>query len=470
MKERRISKPYRRAIFLFRRDLRVVDNRGLNRARQRADTVQPLFVLDPRQLDEHPYRSDPALAFMAVSLSELASALGAQGGRLQLRYGHAAEVLAELVTTQSIDAVFVNRDFSAFSRVRDDELAACCAAHGCAWHAVDDLLLQPPERCLKGDGQPYRIFTPFYRNAAQLPVALPAPLTEGRWLDVRVSPEQPPLPALLQPLLRHPAPGALWQGGRREALGLLAQLRDCGAYAQQRDLPALTGTSRLSAHLKFGTCSVRELYYRARDALGEEHPLLRQLYWRDFFTHIAWHFPHVFGGAFDPRYDALAWRNDAQQFAAWCRGQTGFPIVDSGMRELNQSGYMHNRVRMIVASFLVKDLQIDWRWGERYFARHLIDYDPCVNNGSWQWAASTGCDAQPWFRIFNPWLQQRKFDSDARYIRRWVPELATLESRAIHRLEREPAPPGYPAPLVIHQQQREIAKQRYRQALAQEPG
>jgi len=240
-------------------------------------------------------------------------------------------------------------------------------------------------------------------------------------------------------------------------------LSECQDYQQQRDYPALSAGSGLSAYLKFGCCSVREAYYAVIETLGSEHPLLRQLYWRDFFTHIGFHFPHVFGHAFHRKYDALAWQNNQDDFLRWTEGRTGFPIVDAGLRELNQTGGMHNRVRMIAASFLVKDLHISWRWGERYFAQHLIDYDPCVNNGNWQWAASTGCDAQPYFRIFNPWLQQKKFDVDCLYIKRWLPELRPFSATMIHQWHKKQVTCDYPAPMLDHALRSRQAKALFQQ-------
>ncbi|MCX7847016.1 MAG: FAD-binding domain-containing protein, partial [bacterium] len=252
------------------------------------------------------------------------------------------------------------------------------------------------------------------------------------------------------------------RGGRREALRILGDLGGFKEYAKTRDFPARP-TTGLSAHIKFGTVSLREVYAAACAALGRGHVLIRELYWHDFFTQIGWHFPHVFGHAFQRRYEKLGWREDEGMFQAWCEGRTGFPIVDAGMRELNTTGFMHNRVRMIVASFLVKDLWIDWRWGERYFAQRLVDYDPCVNNGNWQWAASTGCDAQPYFRVFNPWLQQRKFDGGGEYIRRWVPELAGLTLREIHTpgCAEVRARRGYPMPICDHGEASRLAKARF---------
>jgi deoxyribodipyrimidine photo-lyase len=220
----------------------------------------------------------------------------------------------------------------------------------------------------------------------------------------------------------------------------------------------------MAPHNKFGTISVREVYHSIADKLGAEHSLIREVYWRDFFTHIAWHFPHVFGHAFHRVYDKLEWNESQEDFDQWCSGNTGFPIVDAGMRELVSTGFMHNRVRMIAASFLVKDLHISWQKGEEFFARHLTDFDPCVNNGSWQWSASTGCDAQPYFRIFNPWLQQKRFDPECEYIKRWIPELSGLSPKRIHSIYEEDLfrPAGYPAPMLDHAHEKIIAEEMFR--------
>jgi len=235
-------------------------------------------------------------------------------------------------------------------------------------------------------------------------------------------------------------------------------------YAATKDIPALS-TSNLSAHLKFGTLSIRETYHAIKKILGPTHLLLRQLYWRDFFTHVAYYSPFVFGHAFHEKYDQLIWEHDDKKFQRWCTGTTGFPIVDAGMRQLTTTGFMHNRVRMIAASFLTKDLHIDWRWGEKFFAQQLIDYDPAVNNGNWQWCASTGCDAQPYFRIFNPWLQQKKFDTECIYIKRWIPELKKVAPATIHTWYANKLPSNYPKPMVDHTQEARITKQWFIQSL-----
>jgi deoxyribodipyrimidine photo-lyase len=247
-------------------------------------------------------------------------------------------------------------------------------------------------------------------------------------------------------------------------LVILKKMSGFHDYGRQRDFPGVNGTTGLSAHVKFGTISAREFYHAVSDSLGQEHILINQLYWRDFFTQIGYHYPKVLGAAFQDKYARVAWSIDPADFTAWSEGRTGFPIVDAGMRELNATGFMHNRSRMITASFLVKDLHIDWRMGERYFAQKLVDYDPLVNNGNWQWAASTGCDAQPYFRIFNPWLQQVKFDPAAVYIKKWIPELRNFPAEAIHALGKHPSVSldGYPRPMVDHHLAKEETKSLFR--------
>ncbi|MFU8788811.1 MAG: cryptochrome/photolyase family protein [Methylobacter sp.] len=445
---------YSNALFIFRRDLRLHDNSALLEALQLSAHVMPCFIFDPRQLQPHPYQSLPGLQFMLQSIADLEQQLQAAGGKLALYQAAPEQVVKQLAKQQPLQAVFVNRDYTPFSRQRDDELAAVCGQLGIALHVLPDVLLNEPEQALKSDNTPYKVFTAFYNNARQFPVALPQALAHANFL--------PPASELTLAQLGLFGGEAALKGGRAQALAILGQLGDCANYQNTRDFPALDATCKLSAHLKFGTCSVREVFYAVTEQLGSEHPLIRQLYWRDFFTHIAYHFPAVFGRAFLERFAAVPWDNNADYFQAWCAGKTGFPIVDAGMRELNATGFMHNRVRMIAASFLVKDLHIDWRWGERYFAQHLVDYDPCVNNGNWQWAASTGCDAQPYFRIFNPWLQQLKFDKDCCYIYRWLPELQAFAPKTLHQWDKKHSACTYPAPIVGHARASQLSKTRFK--------
>lgn len=451
-----MKKRFAKSLFIFRRDLRLVDNGGLNAALQQSEQVLACFIFDPRQIDSHPYQSQAGLQFMLEALEDLRQQFRSHQCRLGLYQGQPEHIVSRLHQKHVFDALFVNRDYTPFSRRRDADLQVWCRKQGLVFYSYADALLNEPEQALKSDGSAYQVFTAFYNRARLHPVTLPTGLADGRLLDGEED-------AALISRLRQTHSNAL-PGGRQAALQKLEQLPACRDYGQQRDFPALAATSDLSAYLKFGCCSVREAYYAVVENLGTEHPLLRQLYWRDFFTQIAFHFPQVFGHAFHERFDKIAWRNDSEEFQAWTDGRTGFPIVDAGMRQLNRTGAMHNRVRMIVASFLVKDLHIDWRWGERYFARHLLDYDPCVNNGNWQWAASTGCDAQPYFRIFNPWLQQKKFDPDCAYIKHWVPELNSYAPARIHNWFNQPLAGDYPPPMVEHGLRSQLAKTLFQQA------
>ncbi len=444
---------------VFRRDLRLRDNAALKAALETSAEVCACFILDPRQTSSHPYFSSFGAQFLRESLEDLAGQMRAAGGTLHVLSGEAEQVIATLLKTERIDAVFINRDYTPFSRKRDAALAETCKEGGAVLRVFGDALLHEPEDVHKESGKPYTVFTPFYNKASSLPLRAAAEVPSGAFGTLRT-------PRADIAVLPEPLAGLVPHGGRANALKILHGLEQQRSYASRRDLPADDdGTTKLSAHLKFGTCSVREAHEAIAARLGDGHPLLRQLYWRDFLTHVAYHFPHVFGGAFHPQYDTLKWSADAGVFARWCRGETGFPIVDAGMRQLRATGFMHNRVRMITASFLVKDLHQDWRAGERYFATKLTDYDPCVNNGNWQWAASTGCDAVPYFRIFNPWLQQEKFDPDCAYIRRWVPELRDVEPTDIHRWHKVHASFGscsYPAPMVDHSTEAALTKSLYK--------
>jgi deoxyribodipyrimidine photo-lyase len=406
-----------------------------------SDEVIPAFIFTPEQIDHNPYRSDHALQFMIESLEDL---LGALKGHLYIFYGEPEKIVADIIKKLKVDAIFVNQDYTPYSIKRDEKIALVCKKLGAAFHSYEDALLYPVHKTVKANGEPYLIFTPFFRNASRSRPALPQPnrytnyytkpisFAEGKNLYKKILPKR--FPQVL--------------GGRTEALKILKNLKN------------LDGTTHLSPHLKFTTCSPREIYYAIRDQLGPHSEFIRSLYWRDFFTAIAFHFPKVFKGAFHSKFDRIKWTYDKALFKKWCEGKTGFPIVDAGMRELNQTGFMPNRVRMIASSFLVKDLHIDWRWGEKYFAQKLTDYDPAVNNGNWQWVASTGCDAQPYFRIFNPWSQAKKFDPDCTYIKRWIPELEDVPPKAIHSGAIENS--AYPKPVVDHAKEAKKAVNAYR--------
>lgn len=451
-----------RALFIFRRDLRLPDNTALNAALHECDEVVAAFFADPRQVEDHPYKSNHALQFMGESLLEVAEHIEARGGRLYCKKIEAAKGVEELINKADITAVYLNRDYTPFSRKRDETIAQVCDDHDIPYNEYGDYLLNEPEAVHKDNGDPYTVYTPFMKKSRQVPVRSPDTSAKRHFFAGPIEGYTSDVSAVLS-----------WQkneqlkvrGGREHALRILRTLHEFADYEHQRNLVAEDATTHLSAYHKFGTVSVREVYEAIAQQLSPEHGLINELYWRDFFTHIAWHFPRVFGHAFHLKYDKLDWSKSEQDFQAWCEGKTGFPIVDAGMRELNTTGYMHNRVRMIVASFLVKDLHIDWRWGEKYFAQQLVDYDPAVNNGNWQWAASTGCDAQPYFRIFNPWLQQERYDPECLYIKRWVEELQDVEPKVIHKWLKQEGDSlfdHYPAPIVDHKIESALAKECYK--------
>lgn len=445
-------------LYCFQRDLRLKDHAGLAKAAEGGSVVCPVFIFDPRQLEEHPYFSSRGLLFLIESLEDLDRALQKKGLALQVFMGRPEEVLRDLHRKDPFDGVYCARDVTPFARQRSAELQNVCEGLDIHFETVDHLFLNGIEEVRKDDGLPYTVFTPYFRKASSKGWrGLPKALSRRSLENLDISGVSSFLPKEEWLKLKPTDLGSEMKGGTKEAERLLGDLPSASEYTTQRDLPACPqSTSRLSAHLKFGTISalrVRELL----NALDPEHPLIRQLYWRDFLSQVAAHFPEVFEENFQKKTRSIVWPSPKPLFEAWCRGQTGFPLVDAAMRQLIQTGEMHNRCRMVVASFLVKDCHVDWRWGERFFAKHLIDYDPALNNGNWQWAASTGCDAQPYFRIFNPWLQQKKFDPEAEYIKTWVPELESFDAKAIHRHAQTPLL-FYPVPIVDHSEAARRAK------------
>ncbi len=452
---------YNKSLFLFHRDLRLQDNAGLLQALDQSNGVIPLFIFDPKQLDQ-PYASTNAIQFMIESLKDLDEALRRKESKLFVAHGDTLTQLKKILKSNAVDAVFSNKDYTPFAKQRDTNIAALCKSLDIDFNTYNDALLNPPGSVLKQDGEPYTVYTPFMKKSRQMSVDKPRRNTYTSY--AKRAKETQSLSSVIKDILKQKNNTIAEHGGRQQALKILRTLHEFKMYKQDRDIPAKAGTTMLSAHNKFGTVSIREVYWAVRQSLGSQHQLINELYWRDFFTHIGYHFPHVFSGSFHKKYDTLSWSRSEKRFDAWCTGQTGFPIVDAGMRELNKTGYMHNRVRMIVASFLTKDLHIDWRKGERYFAKQLVDYDPCVNNGNWQWAASTGCDAQPYFRIFNPWLQQKKFDTDCEYIKQWIPELQSVPNSTIHQWEKKHSEvdADYPAPIVNHAEERTNALSMYK--------
>jgi len=466
------------ALVWFRRDLRVDDHAALSHALGRSRRVYCVFVFDTEILDALVDRADRRVEFILESAIELREALEGLGGGLIVEHGPARERIPALARTLGAQAVLANRDYEPMALARDAEVARALDDDGIAFETFKDQVVFECDEVMTRSGTPFSVFTP-YRNAwlARLNAdALRAHPVRSR--AQALAPARPaPMPSLedlgfQRTNLRELRMPVGMSGARRLFDDFLGRM---DAYRERRDYPAVKGPSYLSVHLRFGTVSIRELARAAQARSGAGAATwLSELVWRDFYFMILYHHPRVVERAFRAEYDALQYPGSDEHFRAWCEGCTGYPLVDAGMRQLRQTGYMHNRLRMIVASFLVKDLLVDWRKGERWFARKLNDYDLAANNGGWQWAASTGCDAQPYFRIFNPVTQSQRFDPDGRFIRLYVPELADVPERHVHApwqmspVEQQAAGVriglDYPAPLVDHAQARERALALYKRA------
>ena len=403
----------------------------MNRAIEAGQGVILLFILD-QKLSRYWGRSEKRQGFYFSSLVNLERNLSSRGATLLIREGDPSQVIREVLSEFKIKTVFLNREDTPYGLARDKEIVSTCGDLGVHVELCSDDHLTVPGLVTKDDGSPYTVFTPYYKKALKFKVPTPRQLSLESIVKISGA-QAKEFPEIFRWCSAENPEHGLDSGDSEK---ILSRLRKVKNYKKNRDIPSEDGTSRLSAFLRFGILSPRQVYHYLDDEEAEFAELIRrQLYWRDFYKQIALNFPHVYKKSFRVQYDTINWTNDPELFNLWKLGQTGFPIVDAGMRELNQTGFMHNRVRMITASFLVKNLHVDWRAGAKYFAEKLIDYDPAVNNGNWQWAASTGCDAQPYFRIFNPWRQQKNFDSDCIYIKRWVPELAGFSAKEIHAME-----------------------------------
>lgn len=427
-------------IFWFRRDLRLHDNAGLYHALKSNNAVLPVFIFDTNILDQLPAKTDRRVAFIHQALIVLQAQLKALGSALIVYHDTPHAAFKKLVKQYTIEKVFTNHDYEPYARERDASIAGLLQQHSISFHTYKDQVIFEKDEVVKDDGRPYTIFTPYGKKwkAKLNKFYLKSYPTKKYFSNFyqQAAKQIPSLKAIgfkqTDAAFPPPSPGD----------AIIKQ------YDKQRDIPGIKGTSHLGVHLRFGTISIRQL---AQKALQLNDAFLNELIWRDFFQMILWHFPHVGKGkSFKAEYDLIQWRNNEAAFARWCEGSTGYPIVDAGMRELNATGFMHNRVRMITASFLAKHLLIDWRWGEAYFAEKLLDFELASNNGNWQWAAGCGCDAAPYFRIFNPYIQTKKFDPDFTYIKKWVPEF-----------EHD----SYPAPIVDHETARERCLATYKKAL-----
>lgn len=456
-----------RSIVWFRRDYRLSDHRALHEACAQSNEVIPVFVIDEVLLKG--FKNVRQVQFIQACLDDLDERLRERGSRLLVVQGNPAHKIPELAKKLEVNAVFLNHDYEPMAKLRDAHVERELKKLGVAFLSFKDQVIFERREILSGGGSPYKVFTPYSRawlkaletdrvsHLKEYRPDLKKLVAEGslkernaRFADLGFDPV---------PLLDEN--GKPLKFGEAEGRALLKRFAPSIAhYKKDRDFPSIDGTSRLSVHFRFGTISVREAVRFCSEHMSEgAKTWLNELIWREFYMMILDQFPHVEKGAFKPEFDSLKWEWSREHFKAWCEGRTGFPIVDAGMRQLKETGWMHNRVRMIVAMFLTKDLLIHWQEGERYFAEQLLDHELSANNGGWQWSASTGCDAQPYFRVMNPVSQSERFDPEGKYIRRWVPELRDLDAKRIHWPHEEEGlfssgPKGYPAPLVDHKEQR----------------
>jgi deoxyribodipyrimidine photo-lyase len=422
-------------IFWFRRDLRLADNAGLYYALKQNKKVLPVFIFDSVILDKLEDRLDRRVDFIHQTITVLKKSLEEHGSSLLVFHGDPVDIYKKLNPKN----VYANHDYEPYAIGRDTQINDVLERNGAALKTYKDQVIFEKSEVVKDNQEPYSIFTPYSKKwKAKLNTFYQKSYPSEKYLGnlKQVKP-------LAMPTLKELG----FEKTNAEFPERVIRQSIIEHYGEHRNFPGLRGTTRLGMHLRFGTVSIRKLVQVARK---KNEVWLNELIWRDFYHMILWHFPHVETKAFKPAYDHIRWRNNEKEFEAWCEGRTGYPIVDAGMRELNETGFMHNRVRMITASFLTKHLLIDWRWGEAYFAKKLLDFDLAANNGGWQWAASSGCDAAPYFRVFNPQLQTEKFDPKFKYIKKWVPEFETAE---------------YSAPIVDHAFARERVLRTYKEAL-----
>jgi len=426
------------SFFWFRRDLRLEDNVALYNALSEKYPVQPIFIFDSEILDKLEDKDDARVTFIHQELQRINTELQTHHATLIVKHGRPVDVWSDILEEYDVAAVYANEDYEPYARDRDDQVDRLLEERSIPFQLYKDHLIFSKNDILKNDGKPYAVYTPYSKQ----------------W-KLKFKED-----------LLNPIPSESSSNYLRSNFHNIMELNDIGfdksemefpdrvpnndvisGYDKTRDIPAIKGTSRISVHLRFGTISIRKL---VRKAMNLNHKYWNELIWREFYASVLWHFPETIDHNFNRKYDGVEWINNEDHFNKWCQGQTGYPIVDAGMRELNATGFMHNRVRMVVSSFLTKHLLTDWRWGEAYFARKLLDFEQASNVGGWQWAAGTGVDAAPYFRVFNPTLQMEKFDPDLKYVKHWVPEFGTDQ---------------YPEPIVDHKMARQRAIDTYKKAL-----
>lgn len=465
---------YSNSIYLFRRDHRIQYNATLEEClRETTECVYPLFVFTPEQVTvKNKYKSNNAIQFMMESILDLEKQIQQQGGsnsQLNICYGNLLTVLRSICKTYQIDAVYMTEDYTPYARKIQSEIEQLGTRCGFDLCLIEDYNLLSP-RVLDIKGRGYLKFTPYYKKHLTIKIDIPSKKSGNYSLLQKFDSATKytvTLRDMFMKLLKKTNPDINVHGGRKNGLKQLLRIKNQRDYGKTRnDLE--TQTTHMSAYLKFGCVGAKEMYAFVDKLFGKHHDLIRQLVWRDFYSQILFFNPRVIekSESLKPKYDNIKWKNNKRHFLAWTKGETGFPVVDAGMRQLNETGFMHNRARLITASFLIKNLQVDWRLGERYFAQKLVDYDPASNNGNWQWVSGGGADSSPYFRIFNPWTQQQKFDPDAKYIRKWIPQLKNISTKDIHNwTETYVKYTGYPGPIIDYKQSREDALEMYKTGL-----
>lgn len=419
-------------IFIFRRDLRLIDNKGLIYAIRNYSKIIPIFIFTPEQVtDKNKYKSNNAIQFMCESLHELNKELQKYNSKLHIFYGDNIKVLLKIIQTIDIESIIFNMDYTPYALKRDRSIQKLCRDNNIECHVLEDYLLAPMGTMKKKDGEPYTIFTPFKNNGLKNSIDKPIKIKLNNLTKINGLDETKMIHYDINENI-------LVNGGRKNGLSQLKKIKDQRGYNKTRNILNIR-SSHLSAYIKFGCISIREVYWKIINELGSDNDLLGQLFWREFYYYIAFFFPRVLKGKnFNEKYDGIKWKWSKTNYDAWCNGQTGYPVVDAGMRELNETGFMHNRARLITSNFLNRIMGMDWRWSELYYAKMLTDYDPAVNSGNHQWIASVGVDPKPYFqRLFNPWLQSKKFDPEAKYIKKWIPELKDVSAHDIHNWEIE---------------------------------
>jgi len=452
-----------KSIFIFRRDFRITDNTGLIECIKNSDTVYPIFIFTPEQIKNNDYKSDNAVQFMITSLKYLAKKID-----MTFCYGDYVKVLKEMVKKYKIDSIYTNTDYTKYAIKREKDIVKLAKDLGIEFKYFDDICLFKPGTVLTGGKKIYQKFTPFYNTCLTIKVEEPKRINLDNGMIKKANFKYSINMSEMNKYYKH-NDNINIDGGRKEGLKILKNLDKFKKYDDTRNTLSIE-TTQLSGYLKFGCVSIRECYHKMKKKFGKKDPLIRQLIWRDFYYHLGNGFIDRFGKSLKPKYDNIKWDYNASRLQKWKDGNTGYPVVDACMKQINNTGYMHNRGRLIVASFLVKNLQINWEQGEKYFAQKLLDYDVLVNNGNWQWVSGSGADSMPYFRIFNPWTQSEKFDPKCEYIKHWLPNLKDVENKHLHQWEKfyteyDLKEIDYVKPMIDYKESREKTLKMYKKGL-----